>query len=372
MYTLEIGVERLKEAVKKADKTCGTLEPTNRKLVFTVANEKLYVLATDGCLTGIFEISPFIFSKAFSAFEVPLDVVKQFLSELSGTLIFSYQDQILTLKCYSETLRLRTSRPTLQNLQDPHFSREIATYLRKPLAFLRVNRRRFISSLDFVSAYLEEGTKVDVVFHGGDILLFSESSGVLTHSRLQSFENDLDDLDSVWSAYAPLSIPFVSSRHLIKALEVEQVEEIELWEERGKLLVAGQSLYISCADKPELSHLEILGLLRNLTPQGRIPTRSLQKVLRRALIAGRYSEVDIQSRHGQLTFISHHGSITYKASLETSVEANFSVKARAYVLRTVLGRLNSQNTLISVEGQHVIFYSPSLTMFILLRNQFAE
>lgn len=186
MYTLEIDVQIFKEAIKRADKTCGTLEPVNRKLVFSPVSDRLYIFATDGCLTGIFEICPFLFSKPFSAFEVPLDVLKQFLSELSGTLVFNYQDQVLTLKCHGETLRLRTGRPSMQNFQQ---FKEILTDFRKPPSPLRVNRRRFLSALDFVSAYLEEGSKVDVLFQGENILLFAESSGILTHSRIRTFES---------------------------------------------------------------------------------------------------------------------------------------------------------------------------------------
>lgn len=374
MYTLEIDVQIFKEAIKRADKTCGTLEPMNRKLVFSPVSDKMYIFATDGCLTGIFEICPFLFSKPFSAFEVPLDVLKQFLSELSGTLVFNYQDQVLTLKCHGETLRLRTGRPSMQNFQQ---FKEILTDFRKPPSPLRVNRRRFLSALDFVSAYLEEGSKVDVLFQGENILLFAESSGILTHSRIRTFESllafeerELSNTQN--SPCASLSIPFVTTRHLIKVLDIDEVEELELWEEKGKLFLSSRSLYISCADKPELSHVEILQTLQNLKFQGRIPTKSLQRVLRRALISGRYSEVDIHSKYGQLIFISHHGGITYKASLDVPVVANFSVKARAYMLRMVLGRLNSQNTLVSVEGQYTIFYSPSMTMFVILKNQLTE
>ncbi|HCI30111.1 MAG TPA: hypothetical protein PKI14_07755 [Fervidobacterium sp.] len=362
---LEVDAEKFKNILKKADKVCGTLEPSNRKVLFFVEENEIYVMASDGCLTGFFELSPIYLPKPFPAFEAPLDVVKQFLSELYGKVIFSYQNGILSLKCQTEILQLKVGYVQPQNGEELHLPKK---EYENGEDIVRISKKKFLAELDLVSGYLEEGNYIDIFYSGNYFELLSQHSGIVSYARIKS--NLTKESDASFLSES-ISIPFVSARHMIKTMEMEETEDLKiLFQESEKgMHIIGESFYTIRGDTPSESPERIRQLCAKASPDCRILTNQLQKVLRRALLAGRFSDIEIYTRSDQIVVVSRYSSIAYKGTLEVECKNDFSIKTKAYLLRSAINRLGSQNLIISVVDKFVIIASPSLTRFLILGNK---
>ncbi|MGC8820257.1 MAG: hypothetical protein ACP5KD_05775 [Fervidobacterium sp.] len=353
VLTIEVDAQKLKDVVKRSDRVCGTLEPSNRRLAFFAQDGKLYALASDGCLKGSFELSPYLFSRSFQPFEISLDVLKQFSSELSGKVNLLIQDGIITFKCQNEILRLKVNY--VDNIQIQKIAEK----------GIKMVRRKFLSEIDYSSCFLEEGNNVDVFISGNLLELISHYAGILSYVKLNVGQNELT------GASYSISIPYVSSRHVVKALDLEESEEIIIYydEYEKKLHLKSTHLYTLCGDTPAENPERVRNVCSQFKVHSKISASQLQKLLRRSLISGRFSDVQLYTRLGEVVVVSQYGSIAYKGSMEADINAIFSVKTKANLLRSALNRIGSQNILVDVIDDFVVFSSPSLTRFLILRNE---
>lgn len=380
MFQIELDSEKLKDIVKKADKICGTLEPSNRKITFFAEGSSLYVFASDGCFSGYFEVSRYIFPKIFSPFEVPLDVVKQFIVELSGKIILIYQNGIVTFKCFNETLRLRVN----------YVSNEI-NLPKIPQFAITVPKSHFLNELDFVSCYLEEGQYVNAILNGKTVELIAHNFDMVSYSALKTNSisdaanavNTVDTIDTKFeyiensqtekSGQLALSIPYVSVRHIIKTFDLEEAESFALYLDnfQKKIYIVGKNIYKVCGNDLEEDPIRIRTICKTFKQKLRINNSHLKKLLRRALIAGKFSDINLYTHLGELVAVSRYGSIAYKGSMEIEEikeEVKFFIKTKAYLFRSALNRIGSQNILIDVTEDLVILTVPSLTRFLILKN----
>ncbi|WP_448377255.1 hypothetical protein [Fervidobacterium sp.] len=357
-YIIEVETDTLKNIIKKADKVCGTLEPSMRKLAFFISENMLYLTATDGCLTGYFPVAPF-YSKSLPPFQIPLDVVKQFVSELSGKISLIFQDGILSFKAQNELLRLKT-------IAD---QREKEFYIPKLLEYVTFSKRKLVTELDFVSSFLEEGSYADWYYSGLKLEMISHHIGLVAYSNLEREKEDNEN--NVNIERFSISIPYVSTRHLIKVLESDESESVYLAfdSDKRELIVKSENIYTTCSDFSEHEPGKVRDLCARFTSHVKIHASHFQRLLRRALISGRFSDVEIYSRHGEIVVISQHGSVAYKGSIPVSVESEFSVKTKAYMLRSAINRIGSQYISIGVVDDYVLMAPPSTTRFLILKNQ---
>jgi len=359
-YIIEVEADVLKNVIKKADKVCGTLEPSMRKLALFSSEEKFYLIATDGCLTGYFPISQF-YLKSLPPFEIPLDVVKQFVSELSGKVSLLFQDGTLSFKSQSELLRLRIY-PVQKEKKFiiPRFSE-----------YTVFSKRKFVSELDFVSSFLEEGSYTDWHYNGHRLEMISQHLGLVAYSVIERTKYDADNENITNIANFSISIPYVSSRHLIKVLEGDETENIVVSFDSFKMeiVIKSENIYTMCSDISEHNPVNIRDICAKFPTNVKLSTALFQRLLRRALISGRFSDVEIYSRHGEIVVLSQHGSIVYKGSIPSSTEQEFSVKTKAYMLRSALNRIGSQYVSIGIVNDYVLMAPPSATRFLILKNQ---
>jgi len=357
-FTIELDSEKLKNIVKKADRICGTLEPSTRKLTFFTQEGKLYILASDGCFKGYFELSPYLFSKPFPAFEIPLDVVKQFSTELAGRVNLLFQDNTITLKCQNEILRLKVN----------YVGKEIR--IPRPYeSIIKLSKKKFLNELDFVSCFLEEGSYANVFLTSNFVEFISHHMGIVSY--VKSKVEKLLEEDNVKFSKMSISIPYVSARHIIKTIDTEETEELRIHFTEGEqqLIIQSANFYTSCGDLPEENPDRIKNLCQMFEAKVRISTTQLQRLLRRALISGKFSDVQLYTRNGELVVVSQSGAIAYKGSIELESTIPFSVKTKAHLLRSALARIGSQNILIDVVQDYVVLSSPSLSRFLILRNE---
>lgn len=379
-FQIELDSEKLKEIIKKADKVCGTLEPSNRKITFFAEEGKLYLFATDGCLGGYFEISQYLLSKNFHSFEIPLDVVKQFVAELNGKVSLIYQNGVVTFKCFNETLRLRAN-----------YSSEEVKLPKVPQHSIDISKKQFLNEIDFVSCYLEEGQNINIFINGKVMELISHNFGIVAYSVLKAYntqrhvsqeDDEKGDVQAIKNVEdklkrVALSIPYVSVRHTIKVLDLEDTEELTIRysDVEKKMLIKGKNLYKICGDEPEEGPNRIGSLCKMFKQKFRINNSQLKRLLRRALIAGKFSDMQLYTRSGELVVVSQHGSIAYRGSMEigeTESNIQFSIKTKAYLIRSALNRIGSQNVLVDVIEDWAILAAPSLNRFILLKNDIVQ
>lgn len=364
-FTIEIDAEKLKDILKKADRVCGTLEPSNRKLTFFPQEGKLYLMASDSCFRGYFELSPYLFSKPFQPFQISLDVVKQFSSELLGRVNLLFQDGIVTFKCQNEILRLRVNYIENMAIQ------------KVPEKMVLVSKKKFLSDFDLASCFIEEGSNVDIFISPNNIELISHHSGMLSYIKLGTQnieESEEKETFEFKSGSFSTSIPYVSARHIIKTFDLEEIEEIKIHfdELDQKMYILGNDIFTVCGDKPTETPEKIRNLCNRFQIQAKINAAQLQKLLRRSLISGRFSDTQLYTRNGELVVVSQHGGIAYKGGINTEINVNFSIKIKAHLLRSALNRMGSQNVLIGIVDDFVLFSSPSLTRFLILRNERVE
>ncbi|MCX7653483.1 MAG: hypothetical protein N2Z58_02240 [Fervidobacterium sp.] len=361
MFTIEIDSGKLKDILKKADKVCGTLEQSNRKISLFSYEGKLYLLASDGCLYGYFDLAPYLFPKTFQPFEIPLDVVKQFSLELNGKVNLLFQDNMITFKCQNEILRLRVNYAGKEicfpKISDLH------------IRLLRLSRKKFINELDFVSCFLEEGSYTNFFITKDGVEFISHHMGIVSYVRLKS-ESKLENKDEEFREFS-LRIPYVSSRHIIKALDTEQTEELTIYFDGSvlKLHIEAANYYTFCGDLAEESPDRIRNLCRSFEPKLRINSLQLQRLLRRSLILGRFSDVQLYTRSGELVVVSQHGPIAYRGSMEIEINLSFSIKTKAHFLKSALTRIGSQYILVDVIDDYVLLSAPSLSRFLILKNE---
>lgn len=368
---MEIEATRLKNAVVKADKVCGSLEPSNRKLSFIVDNGRLYAVASDGCLSGYFDLGPFLFQRPFAPFEVPLDILKQFLSELSGHLTLTYQDQIFTLRAMGEVLRLKVNRSSYIERSRGDFS-----LIKEAVWYAGISKRRLLGDLDLVSSFLEEGAKAELHISSAGVEMCSHHAGIASYTSHEWPKLELLNRGGSWPVPENLSVPYVTSRHLLKVLEQESSDTVEISHDGSRLFFrfGGElgglplSFYSLCGDRTEGFISTLRAVTREAQIVGRIPSRHLLRILRRSLIVGRFSEVELRGEPGTVVVFAQHSGIAYRASIDVELDLAFSTRVRAYLLRSALNRLGTQNVLVSVRRDFVLFFTPSLTRFILLPN----
>ncbi|MEN3042269.1 MAG: hypothetical protein ABDH59_03070 [Fervidobacterium sp.] len=358
MFTIEIDSGKLKDILKKADKVCGTLEQANRKISLFSYEGKLYFLASDGCLYGYFDLAPYLFPRTFQPFEIPLDVVKQFSLELNGKVNLLFQDNMITFKCQNEILRLRVN----------YTGKEIS-FPKTSDSYIRLYRKKFINELDFASCFLEEGSYTNFFITRDCVEFISHHMGIVSYVRLKS-ESKLENKDEEFREFS-LRIPYVSSRHIIKALDNEQAEELAIYFDDSvlKLHIKAMNYYTFCGDLAEENPDRIRNLCRSFQPKLRINSLQLQRLLRRSLILGRFSDVQLYTRSGELVVISQHGPIAYRGSMEIEINLSFSIKTKAHFLKSALTRIGSQYILVDVIDDYVLLSAPSLSRFLILKNE---
>lgn len=366
-YIVDVEAEVLKTVIKKADKVCGTLEPSMRKLVFLSEDERLYIIASDGCLNGYFPVCSF-YSKISVPFEIPLDVVRHFVSELTGKISLHFQDGVLSLKSQNETLRLRIS--PLQK------DREEKIYVPVNAQGTAFSKRKLLAELDFASSFLEEGSYVDLYFIRNTLEMISQHYGLVAYSQVEVEKNSEDPGAKNEQDISNFSIriPYVSARHLIKVLEIEETNQVQISFDpiTNKILIFSGDIFTLCTDVPDESPDLVRNLCSRFEPRIRILSSLLQRLLRRSLIAGRFSDVEIYSRHGELVVVSQHGAVAYKASIPVQNEmqvVEFSFQTKAYMLRSAINRIGSQYINIGTVSEYVLLAPPSLSRFLIVRNQ---
>ncbi len=343
----------LNKLLKKLDRICGTLEPTTRRIGFLRFAGQEYLYGTDGCFEGFLLLSGEgkIFQNYISPVEVPLDILKTFLKDVKGDVEISISTEDIFLKAYKENLKVRTG--ILDKRLD--FTEE---------EFSKVGKNELIKKLDFVSGYLEEGNFVDLFFHPTHLELISHNYGITAYTKLPLETKRL----------GKLALPFVSVRHFVKTLELEENDEFLTTPVDEPLGIIGNSngnYYRICASYLQHSSEKIAEVVRNFEPKAYVETERFSNMLKKSLVAGKFADVVVYSMDDELVVNSFQRGIVYKATTDMTIKKRISLsfKTKSYFLRSALTRIGSKKILLGTYDEYVILASLNRERFLVIRNE---
>ncbi|ONN27839.1 hypothetical protein XJ44_02415 [Thermosipho affectus] len=338
---LKINVDEMKKALKLIDKVVGSVEKINRKVGFSYNSGYLSMFGSDGCLTVKFVVSEM--NPTTLSFTLPLDILKFFVYELSGDINIYSDGRYVFLKAKDENLKLKIEDFHLKDFEDRYEK------------LLDISRSTFLNDLDFVSSHLEEGNFVDLFF-GNGFRLVAENNGIINYVRR-------DNKSSTFS----WRIPYYSSRHLIKALQLLKGREIELGYGLRHMVLKSDQLFNVCGEN---LNEEMIYLLEeefsNAKEFMRISLKNLKRFLRRSMISGRYSRLKLAGNSAGLFFFASSSDMEYKGHLEISSPEKFQTITNAYFLRSALNRLGSENLIFLKSRKYLLISTINKKRFIFL------
>ncbi len=339
--------------LKKIDRICGTLEPTTRRVGFLRFAGQEYLYGTDGCFEGFLLISNKaegkIFQNYISAVEIPLDILKTFLKDVKGDVEISIGTEDIFVKVYRENLKVRTGiiDKTLDFTQEE---------------FSKVDKNVLTKKLDFVSGYLEEGNFVDLFFHPTYLELISHNYGITAYTKLP--------LET--KRVGKLALSFVSVRHFVKTLELEENDEFLISPIDGGVVgTSNDNYYRICASYLQHSSEKIAEVVRNFEPKAYVEVERFSNMLKKSLVAGKFADVVVYSMDDELVVNSFQRGIVYKATTDITTKERilFSFKTKSYFLRSALVRIGSKKVLFGTYNEYVILSSLNRERFLVVKNE---
>lgn len=292
--------------------------------IFLSYKDGLVIRATDGCLTAwmkIAECEPF-----YGEVQIPLRLLKGFLigektEEVELTFI---GDQVL-LHANQETLRIKTSQPKDRERME-HFKEVGRTHLKK-----------FVTYLDFATAALEEGDMTYIGSFDNHLVMVASSRTILSICEFD---------DSSFEEFH-FSVPYMSSRHIVKAMKVYQKDcllTLAIGDEKLTLLTDDFGMQI-CGEKSSFDSKIDQVFFENGNPE-MLYSAFAKYISKAAWLLPKDTILKISGTDKEIKFFGTYGSVQYKAELPMGVSKPFEVEVSPHRLRSALARMSSRLFLI--------------------------
>ncbi len=287
--------------------------------VFLSYKDGLVMKATDGCLTcwmKIAECEPF-----YGEIPVGLKLLKGFLAgEKSQEIrLVILQDQI-TLQGYQETLRIKTSQPKEREHMKP-FKEAGKTRLVK-----------FMNFLDFATAALEEGDMTCLASFDSSLIIISPSRTITSLCRVD---------DSINEQFS-FSIPYMSSRHIVKALKVYEKDcplTLAIGDNWFSLICEDFAMQV-CGEK-DSKHDRIEQIMVN-SESYQLYSAFAKFVSKAAWLLPKDTPLRITGTESKIHFYGSYGTVQYRAELDAGLQKPFQIQVSPHRLRSALSRMGSR------------------------------
>ncbi|MGJ8455106.1 hypothetical protein ACSFC1_07370 [Pseudothermotoga sp. U03pept] len=288
--------------------------------VFLSYKNGLVLKVTDGCVTAWMKITncePF-----YGEVQVPLKLLKGFLvgEKAEEVEIQVLGDQIV-LHGYQETLRIRVSQPKEREHMKPF--KEVAT----------MKIREFMIFLDFVTAALEEGDMTQIESFDDSLLLIASSKTIVSLCKIQN---------SVKGDFA-FSIPYMSSRHVVKALKVYQRDgPMTLAVGDAWLSLISEDFAMQICGENSTHQKEIQQIVTTQQKPEQLYSAFGKFVSKAAWLLPKDTPLRITGSGKQIDFYGSYGTVQYKAELQMGVSKPFQVEVSPHRLRSALSRMSAK------------------------------
>lgn len=325
--------------LKFCDKLIGSSEYSFGNVYFSY-QEGLVVRATDGCLHGWMRVGscePFEGEIA-----VPLKLLKGFLVGESGEFLnlVLTEDEIV-LSSASEALRIR-----LAARRDKQVPVEHETVARSNVA-------GFNRALDFVTSPLEEGDFALFGTFQKELLLFASTRTLLCLTQLRG--------ESVKEFV--FSFPYMSARHIVKALEIYGKDAQLNFGLGEALLLRTDDFTLQLCGEQASFDLRIGNFL--VRRESYVLPKNFQRfVSKAAWLMPRESVLTVECVKNTLRFFGGYGTVAYRAVLPFECPLSFEVEFSPHKLRSALARMGSKLFLSAGDGFVKIEDSSSRTVVL--------
>lgn len=286
--------------------------------VYLLYNRGLVLRATDGCLNSWAKIGP---CEPFNGeIAVPLRLLKGFLmGEVSENLNLTLSEGHLVISAGNETLRMKMFGPKEKQLPSEHES------------VARSDSLSFIKMLDFVTSPLEEGDYASLGSFENGLLIFASSHSIICLSRLPG---------EIIEPFV-FSFPYMSARHMVKALEIYK-KKVPLNFGLGETLIVESDDFVMqlCGEKGSFDH-RISNFLRQreVFPLPRSFQRFVSKA---AWLMPKESTIKVECVKGSMRFLGTYGTVIYRAILPIEIPLSFEAEFSPHKMRSALLRMGAR------------------------------
>ena len=216
---INISQRLLDRATSFFDKLTGSLDPSARNITI-YGDNGIKMIAGDGILTGYLIVDQRI-KRRLPPYILPLDAIKQ-LKGASDKVEIVFNDEI-ELSIGTERLKIKRVKGE-KAAGIPHFIRTHS-----------IKTSSFINNIDFSTIHLLEGEETSILIAGERLISISESNGhvACAISKMKG------------QAESCFSLPYASSRHLVKALSLLKIDELEIGNADGLPAIKAGGLIVS-------------------------------------------------------------------------------------------------------------------------------
>lgn len=324
---LLVDSRELKEWLFLLDKLVGTVEPSARFVDFFF-RDGLWLRASDNCA------SVEVFLGKIPRFEgsrrVSLDLLKFFLSDVKVKEVHvTISQDHLVLKAGNEVLDVRCRVG------------EVPPEDGKEEFLCTLSKREFESSINFASSNLDEGEFLVLLFEEKDVLMFGPSSEIVT----------LSQISAVPTTSFSLKIPYVTVRHVFKALQRLNVQTLDFYEKSGKLVVKYPYLVMEvCGDRVSEEEREALKRVLSEKVVERLESKKevLAKLVRKAAVISRGSYATLSRRGNVMRVVVKKKNLSYTAELFVEPGRDFLVVFPSKKLRSALARMEGEKVVLEL------------------------
>ncbi|PNR93704.1 hypothetical protein [Petrotoga sp. 9PWA.NaAc.5.4] len=314
--------QELHRITKFVDAFCGTVEPSFRNVYFYY-DKGLKIYATDGCaklyLSATKEFLPFD-----GIASIPVQYIKGIIkgtkSNENSLVKISLEDKEMIFEIEGMRLNSKIEKEEAISIET---SGESVVISKKELGY-------FIDKLDFVSASANEGDIIDILTHDKKIVF-----GYLSdYYKLNTFYSET-------KVDFHREIPFISARHIVKALnQLKKSNILELGIDKYNIILRNPGVLIKvCSSKPSFSK-NIL-IFEKFIEQVDMNTKDLKNVLSK--LYSTFSESNIaylvlKENNSYIYKEEKNARISFK--LPYSFQNQYLVPIHVRKLRSILARMD--------------------------------
>ena len=321
----------------------GSVEPSFR--YFQIYYRRgLKFFATDGCMKLEFSsglsITPFT-----GVFSIPIDYARVLKSsDEESNIIFSSDGDNIEIRTDSEVLTLQKAR-----------GENIPSMERKFEYSSRFLLKEFNESLNFVSAASQDGDTIEIFSKGNETVLAASAGRAILLSMLRN-EPRTD---------FHFSLQYVTTRHLVKSLELLSTKELDAGTGISELgLKAGPLLFSICTDEtgfpvpPAFLFKEVEG---GVGVQKRALLSALRKIVR--LSKQGFSILMISDKK-RIRFFLKAGSLRYECEIGKFDGEEFAVQVDPRKLQSVLSRMSNSTIYLLIRDDYLLMVDKKSRMHL--------
>ncbi len=344
--SLSLGSREYDRLVEVCEKLSGSVEPGYRFIKIYFRNEPRF-FATDGCAK--LDLPAGSRSSHFEGtYVLPLDYAKALKNQPEEAEIsFSFSDETLLLETDTQKLTIQKSKL----LGHPEMERKFE-YL------FGIQVKEFTRKLDYVSSISNEGDLIEIVANNESVLMISQTTGMTAVSFMDI---------SAKHRFA-FSIPYVTSRHLVKALSLAKAGDLSFGTGIAELgLKSGRMLLSLCRLNETRSSAKISSIRNWSGLPVRIDKRKLTGALRKACsLIGRGLSILLVSENRTVRLYLKAANMRYEEKLTDEFSEDFITRIDPHRLRSALSRLPGDSVLLGKHADAVLMADGKGSHFILI------